>query len=141
MAVGRAQCDVPAHVAHEYCRAGRAFSYASFSLINEDGSPDTLPRLLNITNNRSRGQQTWFPLSYDLGSSIALIRGKFGYVGAPDLNYWTQAGNEIGYDLQALIRLDKERTADLVLSREYLTTRINSLEIELDGRAGPGVAF
>lgn len=122
--VGKAQRDVPAHVAQEYCRKDRSF-YPCPSF-NEP----TLPRVLTYYNWANYNwttyywptypNESWFPLSSSnsgLGSNFSLIRANrngtwvagqdgSGVAGAPDL--------------EAIRRLDEVRTADLTLSREHL---------------------
>ena len=112
--VGKAQRNVPAHVAQEYCRPDRSF----------DPRPEfneaTLPRVLTFYNWTTGRDDSWFPLAASnsgLGFDFALIRGRepepvpLGLLGerhAPRL------------DLAAITRLDEVRTDDLTLSREHL---------------------
>jgi hypothetical protein len=73
MKVGKAQRDVPAHVAHEYCRPDRSFDpLPSFT---EEALPRVLTFYNYVTNIKS-----WFPLSSSssgLGFDFALTRGRW----------------------------------------------------------------
>jgi hypothetical protein len=119
MAVGKAQRDVPAHVAHEYCRPDRSFNptpEVPVPTFNEE----TLPRVLTIYNSVTN-VKSWFPLassSSGLGFDFALVRapgdGALAIVGV--------AGGCELLDLAAIRHLDEVRTADLTLSREYLNS-------------------
>lgn len=72
MKVGKAQRDVPAHVAHEYCRPDRSFD--PLPSFNEEN----LPRILAFDNYTGTADKSWFPLassSSGLGFVFAFIRG------------------------------------------------------------------
>ena len=118
--VGKAQRNVPAHVAQEYCRPDRAF------YPRPEFNEATLPRRLTfmtggITDGITDRDDSWFPLvasNSGLGFDFALIRGLYGCaVRAP--RGWT-ASVCAGLDLAAITRLDEVRTVDLAQSREHL---------------------
>lgn len=112
--VGKAQRNVPAHVAQEYCRLDRSF----------DPRPEfneaTLPRVLTFYNWTTSRRDSWFPLTTSnsgLGFDFALIR----------VCWPACVGGGVGRDarqalddLAAIIRLDEVRTVDLTQSREHL---------------------
>lgn len=112
--VGKAQRNIPVHVAQEYCRPGRSF----------DPRPEfneaTLPRVLTFYNWRTRRDDSWFPLAASnsgLGFDFALIRA----AGRPGV--WavrTAVRGGALADLAAITRLDEVRTDDFTLSREHL---------------------
>lgn len=114
MVVGKAQRDVPAHVAQEYCRPDRLFYPCP--PFNEP----TLPRVLTFYNCTTFSDDSWFPLSSSnsgLGFNFGLIRAaNRGAAGA------AICGGEswIAYDLAAITRLDEVRAADLTQTREHL---------------------
>lgn len=117
MSVGKAQRDVPAHYAHEYCRPDRSFD--PLPEFNEE----TLPRSLTF-NNYVTATSSWFPLassSAGLGFDFAVIRAgddaalATGSLRARGTRRWA-AG-----DLAAITRLDEVRTVDLTLSLEHLS--------------------
>ncbi|MCE3044230.1 hypothetical protein [Legionella sp. 16cNR16C] len=113
LAVGKAQRDVPAHVAQEYCRTDRSFHPTpSFNEI-------TLPRVLKYNNCTNGRDEYWFPLRASdsgLGFDFAFMRDARLMLflgGVPDCS-------PADIDLAAIIQLDKVRTADLTQSRENL---------------------
>ena len=118
MNVGKAQRDVPAHLAQEYCRPGRSF--APTPQFNEE----TLPRVLTFYNWITRKGESWFPLAASnsglglgLGFDFALIRGKLGSRAESDA---TMQGWVAALDLEAITRLDNVRTAELQQSCKNL---------------------
>jgi hypothetical protein len=125
MKVGKAQRDVPAHVAHEYCRPDRSFK--PLPSFNEE----TLPRVLTlynyVMNNYVMNGKFWFPLSSSpsgVGFDFALIRTGV----RPGVSCALEAGPGIfgtRNDLAAVRHLDEVRIADLTLSRENLRSRSN----------------
>ena len=123
MKVGQAQRDVPAHVAHEYCRPDRSFDpLPSFT-------EETLPRILTFYNYVTN-IKSWFPLSSSssgLGFDFALIRvrGRPAWHGrAP----WRSPGGALAtVDLAAVRHLDEVRIADLTQSRENLSRPASQL--------------
>ena len=114
ISVGKAQRDVPAHIAHEYCRPDRSFDpRPSFD-------EETLPRQLTF-DNYVTANSSWFPLSSSssgLGFDFALIRR--GRAGARRAGVW--AGGDVALDLAAVSHLDEVRTVDLTHSKEYLSS-------------------
>jgi hypothetical protein len=117
MKVGKAQRDVPAHIAHEYCRPDRSFD--PLPSFNEE----TLPRVLAFYNFATN-IKSWFPLtssSSGLGFDFALIRGaRWGARGFADYTY-----SRGRVDLAAVRLLDEVRIADLTQSRENLSRPAN----------------
>ena len=126
MMVGQAQCEVPVHVAHEYCRIDRAFHP------RPEFDEDYLPENLTIYNYRTEREEVWFPIdtsaSSGLGVDFGIIfagRGsrrcyvvlgpsddKSGWDYVARLLAWREsAGGDI--DLAAISHLDTVRTADL----------------------------
>jgi hypothetical protein len=124
MSVGKAQRDVPAHVAHEYCRPDRSFDPTP--LFNEP----YLPRNLTCSNYFISDRVTsWFPLAASnvrgLGVNFALYRGARvrGASMRPGPGCWLQAASVAACDLAAVSRLDKVRSYDLTqLSIRLLPT-------------------
>lgn len=116
--VGKAQSDVPAHVAQEYCHPDRAFDpLPSFNVDREDIPVDTLPRRLTFYNWNTSSNNSWFPLAASnsgLGFDFAIIRGSL------PLSFARLADGRGAVDLAAIARLDEVRTVDLTLSREHL---------------------
>lgn len=117
MKVGQAQRDVPAHVAHEYCRPDRSFDpLPSFT-------EEALPRILTFYNYVTN-INSWFPLtssSSGLGFDFALIRGSRHYAGVG------AGGGRFVVDLAAVRHLDEVRIADLTQSRENLSRPASQL--------------
>lgn len=118
MVVGKAQRNVPAHIAQEYCREDRSFSPTP--QFNEA----TLPRILTFYNFNTADSDSWFPLlssNSGLGLGLGIIRGGRG-AGARSCGGgvgWGP-GRHRGRDLAAITRLDEVRTVDLTLSRDHL---------------------
>ncbi|MGX6643226.1 hypothetical protein [Legionella pneumophila] len=117
MVVGKAQRNVPAHVAHEYCRKDRSFDPTP--PFNEEN----LPRTLAFYNWNTNRDDSWYPLvasNSGLGFDFALLRARRGGWA------WGLGGGGPGrgggarVDLTAITRLDEVRTAELKQSREYL---------------------
>ena len=114
--VGKAQRNVPAHVAQEYCRPDRSF----------DPRPEfneaTLPRVLTFYNWTTGRDDSWFPLAASnsgLGFDFALMRGGLTMGRGLRTMRGTRVCSRRG-DLAAITRLDEVRTDDLTLSREHL---------------------
>lgn len=124
MKVGKAQRDVPAHVAHEYCRPDRSFDLDAYKDASGPRFKEkTLARVLTLENYVTN-VKSWFPLtssSSGLGFDFGLLRRGRGW------------GARVGgarallveavyccLDLAAVSRLDEVRTADLTQSREIL---------------------
>jgi hypothetical protein len=120
MKVGKAQRDVPAHIAHEYCRPDRSFD--PLPSFNEEN----LPRALAF-NNYVTKDKSWFPLSSSsagLGFDFALAMGSPNPVPFAAITVWRETGS---YDLAAVRHLDEVRTTDLTQSRENLSWLANQL--------------
>ena len=110
LAIGRAQRDVPAHVAQEYCRPDRSFYPCP------EFNEASLPRVLSIYGY---GRGAWFPTPPvdGLGVNFSAARGGArGCLVASGLSCPGAASR----DLAAITRLDEVRTAQLTQSREYL---------------------
>jgi hypothetical protein len=119
--IGKAQRDVPAHVAQEYCRLNR-----SFVPLPQFKEAD-LPRDLIFYNEKTGQMDSWFPLissQEGLGYNFAITRGQGNCKGCE-----FEGGVGSAQDLAALIRLDEVRTEELVHSRVYLSTITNSLNM------------
>jgi hypothetical protein len=129
IAVGKAQREAPAHVAHEYCRPDRSFD--PLPSFNEE----TLPRALAIDNYVTQ-VKSWFPVassSSGLGFDFAVIRrgGQRSWVPwavppAGGACGGFVCGLAVGFDLAAILRLNEVRTTDLAQSRENLNLEARS---------------
>jgi hypothetical protein len=117
MDVGKVQRNVPAHVAHEYCRPDQSFYPCP--QFNES----KLPRVLTFHNMTTTNNHSWFPLTSSnsgLGFEFGLIRHLCK--GATPGRWESIRAGRPRADLEAINRLDIERTADLTVSRENLAT-------------------
>jgi len=121
--VGKAQRDVPAHIAHEYCRPDRSFDP------RPEFNEESLPRLLTF-DNYVTSVKSWFPLassSSGLGFDFALFRPRMVSArprpagGTPSLSS-PRPLTQAQVDLAAVSHLDEVRTADLTQSRAILET-------------------
>jgi len=113
--VGKAQRDVPAHVAQEYCRRDRSFEPRS------EFNEEMLPRVLTFYNSFTK-INSWFPLS-SLSSGLGVDFALSGWGGAgarTPARFGPGAGS---VDLAAVRHLDEVRIADLTQSRENLSQR------------------
>ena len=119
--VGKAQREVPVHIANEYCRPDR-----SFDPCPEFNEP-RLPRSRSFYNLITDSHDAWFPLpsvASGLGFDFALASERarrprvFLAVAAADLLRLDVPPARV--DLAAVSRLDKVRTADLTEARETL---------------------
>ena len=123
MEIGKAQRDVPAHVAHEYCRLDRSFQPCP------PFDEPTLPRVLTCSIWTASRANSWFPLSSSnsgLGFDFVLTRvgSRIGAIGHKDnKGRWRRVA---AIDLMAITHLDDVRTADLTDSREYLSPPVQS---------------
>jgi hypothetical protein len=131
--VGKAQREVPAHIAQEYCREDRSF--APCPKFNEE----TLPRCFTL-DNYVTNVRSWFPLassSSGLGFDFSLFCGQRGWGGY----YWVcQAAlhgpnRHARIDLEAVSQLDKVRTADLVLSQKLLKAKTECISGNISPQA------
>lgn len=110
MVVGKAQRDVPVHIAQEYCRPDRSFSPTP--QFNEAA----LPRGLTFYNFNTGAIDYWFPFlasNSGLGFDFAL-GGCGGWWGA------REDRAVMVVDLAAITRLDVVRTNDLMQSHQNL---------------------
>ncbi|WP_133130841.1 hypothetical protein [Legionella yabuuchiae] len=113
----KAQLNVPAHVAHEFCWRDRPFSPCpSFK-------EPRLPRTLTVYHYRTQRESSWFsPVRFDTPglaemSSLVLLRGRENVCMRapffPDSRYFR-------HDLDVLLRLNEVRTGELQQLREHL---------------------
>ena len=126
MKVGKAQRDVPAHVAHEYCRHDRSFDLGAYRDAGVSRFKEkTLPRVLTF-DNYVTNIKSWFPLtssSSGLGFDFGLSRsvaGRCAFAGVRVPAHSRQIRFVGRADLAAVSHLDEVRTADLTQSREIL---------------------
>jgi hypothetical protein len=124
MKVGKAQRDVPAHVAHEYCRPDRSFKplFNPLPLPLPSFNEENLPRVLTFDNYTGTADKSWFPLSSSssgLGFDFTLIRGSAS--SAMGDGVARSLGNWPSDDLAAVHYLDEVRIVDLMQSRENLS--------------------
>ncbi|WP_058535242.1 hypothetical protein [Legionella saoudiensis] len=123
IAIGKAQRDVPAHVAQEYCRANRSF------VPTPQFKESDLPRNLTFYNEKTGQVESWFPLTSSqegLGYTFAITRGQGNCKGCG-----FEGGIGCAQDLAALIHLDEIRTGELMESRISLNTMTSSLNMML----------
>jgi hypothetical protein len=120
--VGLAQRDVPAHVAHEYCRLDRSFNPMP------QFYETTLPRVLYKSTT---GDITWFPLmdsNSGLGFDYAFIRNRSR---SPlGIKRYPWGSKSALADWTAITCLDVVRTAQLKQLRENLlssTTAVSAI--------------
>ena len=125
--IGKAQRDVPANIAQEFCKPGRSF----------DPCPDfneaTLARQFTHVHF-SHGETNWFPLesaSSGLGFDYVIVRGKSTLPRSYNRRSMVWKSNarpilptEEQRELDALDQLDQLRTADLLLSRDVLSNTL-----------------
>lgn len=117
--VGKAQRNVPAHIAQEYCRPNRAFAPPpSFN-----GELDTLPRGLACYNGNTDSIDSWYPLiasKSGLGFDFALIRSSYFRPVQENGRNPIIRRREILADLATITRLNEVSVAELAQSRERL---------------------
>ena len=119
LAVGKAQREVPAHIAHEYCRPGRSFDP------RPEFNEETLPRVLTF-DNYVTSVKFWFPLtSLSSGLGFDFAGGVRPAAGGGMEWRGGRRARVVGCgparcDLAAVSHLDEVRTADLTQSREIL---------------------
>jgi hypothetical protein len=143
--VGRAQRDIPAHIAHEYCHPDRSFEDVNENNQLLDASnPDNLKRQLKFYNYDTGNTDVWFsPNSYSVDSGLGF---SFGVCGAVRLRRGTiarglalgLAGLQLnvewrGCDSAALTTIDKVRTIDREQSRLFLSHPLNLQESQSHG--------
>ena len=116
MDVGKAQRNVPAHVAQEYCRPDRSFHPVP------EFNEATLPRVLTFLNYTTGRDDSWFPLAAPnsgLGFDFALVRGA-GRRRGPLRRGWRGMWAAAEDDLVAVSCLDEVITAYLTQLHEHL---------------------
>jgi hypothetical protein len=110
--IGKAQREVPAHVAQEFCGLVRGFSLIpAFDDL-------TLSRNIKFYNEIKDRHESWFPLqspNSGLGFHFAI------FISNQSEARGSAAGPEAGIDRLVLDRLAKIRTKDLQISREFLS--------------------
>lgn len=112
--VGKAQRNVPAHVAQEYCREDRSFHP------RPEFNETTLPRVLTFYNSITMRVDSWFPLTTPI-SLFAVARGaRCANLPPCEIASPLFAAAIATIDLVAINRLDEVRTTDLMQSREHL---------------------
>ena len=125
MVLGKAQRDVPTHIAEEYCRPDRSFfPVPSFNVDKEDIPKETLPRVLRCYNHNTRAYDSWFPLRASHsgpGFDFALIRALAPRRPLAHARWAPTWGGLAAIDLAAITRLDEVRAVDLTHSREHLS--------------------
>ena len=112
--VGKAQRNVPAHVAQECCRIDCSF------LSRHDFHETTLLRGLGFRNNLTGYTEYWFPLpashsGIGFDSALSILGGMIANTSGLGVSATT-----VRWTLAAFSRLDDVRTADLTLLREHL---------------------
>ena len=114
LCLGKAQSNVPVHVAYEYCRKDRGFIPIPSFTENE------FPQELTFFNINTEEYNLWYPLAEDntgLGFDLAIIRGEPGAGG-----YRIGARKEsMQNDLAAITRLDAVRTMEIALLEEQFS--------------------
>ena len=114
IAVGKAQRDVPVHVAQEYCRRDRLFN------AHQTFDEPIFKRKLNFYDWDLSRVSSWFPLTCGergLGINFGLVRWNTNSFG---LNFALSAtsphGEIVQQNLAAIIHLSKVRTTELEVS-------------------------
>ena len=111
--VYKAQRDVPAHVAQEYCQSDRAF------FPKPQFNEAILPRELTFFNSKTHQDDVWFPLtaSHGLDCAYVLVRAHWPLVA------WMSGRRIVTHcaaDFEAISYLDTVRTEDLTILRQHL---------------------
>jgi SidC N-terminal domain len=130
--VGKAQRDLPAHVAQEYCRPNRSFHPTP------EFNEETLPEDLTFYNHRKKSNDLWFPLASSnsgLGFDFALLHGHWPLRGRRLVMGTADSPSTLDMvmlDLEAVTRLDEVRTDELTQSRKQLKPLAIHLPLEQD---------
>ncbi|KGP62445.1 hypothetical protein EP47_01615, partial [Legionella norrlandica] len=120
--VGRAQREVPAHIAQEYCHPERSFrDIIEDNALLDVSNPNNLKRALTFYTWGTNSSDLWFsPGSFSvdsgLGFSFAILREGWGAAA-----WCTGVCDEPGDDLTAISVIDEERTRDLEQSLDNLS--------------------
>lgn len=138
--VGRAQRDVPAHIAHEYCHPERSFEQVNENKDLLDASnPANLKRQLKFYNYDTGKNDVWFsPNSYSvdsgLGFSYGILRGPGG-VWSCGAREWCAGPAWLCMcaDSVALTTIGKVRTKDREQSLLNLSQPLNPQESQSHG--------
>ncbi|KGP63059.1 hypothetical protein EP47_09000 [Legionella norrlandica] len=124
--VGRAQRDVPAHIAQEYCHPDRSFEDVTNNQALLDATnPTNLKRQLKFRKLDTNEYYLWFtPDSYSvdsgLGFSFGILRWRYD---CRPREWWAAGAGDIAFaviDLNALTAIDEVRTSDLKQSLDNL---------------------
>lgn len=127
--VGRAQQDIPAHIAQVYCHPRRSFKQVSEKNELLDASnPANLKRNLKFFNNDTDSFNFWFPSNANSEYSYAILRGAGKKVAvAIDWNSMkSSAAATIDYEV--LTTIDQMRTQDREQSLLNLSQPLNPQE-------------
>lgn len=120
MNIGKAQRNVPAHVAQEYCRSDRLFDSTS------EFKEEMLLRVFNFNNwTIDKRDDSWFPLAAPnsgLGFNFLFIRRGKGSCARTGGGANFSGATTVREDSKAVSYLDKVRTADLTQLREHLNS-------------------
>ena len=125
--IGKAQRDVPAHIAQEYCMKGRPFwPLPSFNVDREGILKKTLLMDLDFYNWITGRDEFWFPsksASSYLGHDLSIIRG--ADIAFGEGHWFGEFGSKtncdkILRDLEAINLLDQVRSEELAFSLAYL---------------------
>ncbi|MBA2653116.1 MAG: hypothetical protein H0U73_12765 [Tatlockia sp.] len=142
--VGKDQYNVPAHVAQHYCESNTSFKYSDFKeevftrklggigTIGVNTDCDTLDwydKRLGVEYAITRGLSNKGPGAYEDGPSISGIYGRSGNGKA---SLWTGSSYDTGpaIDLDAMIRLQKARIADLAELKLVLQSPLPPLGVD-----------
>ncbi len=138
--VGRAQRDIPAHIAHEYCHPVRSFDQVIQNKELLDASnPANLKRHLKFYNYDTGTNDVWFaPNSYSVDSGLGFSYGIWRRAWE-----WTARGaggaraaatsTRVAIDSAALTTIGKVRTDDREQSRLFLSQPLNPQESQSHG--------
>ena len=120
--IGRAQREIPAHIAHEYCHPNRSFKDVNENndLLNAT-TPSNLTRQLSFYDEDRESHKVWFsPNSYSddsgLGFSFGIFRADRSCTSTTGSDQWVVPKN-LSIDLATLETISKVRTQDRKQSR------------------------
>lgn len=134
--VGRAQRDIPAHIAHEYCHPQRSFKQVNQNKDLLDASkPANLKRQLKLYNCDTGNDDLWFsPHSYSVDSGLGF---SYGILRADGV-LWCAAQRQSGWrggeiDSAALTTIGQVRIKDREQSLLNLSQPLNLRESQSHG--------